>query len=74
MQKKPVACQKNIWLLFKQVGLGHLMVEAAGWVVEVLVGEEVDVDTALGFIHLSNLGANECGKTNNERMTERELT
>lgn len=55
-QKKPVACQKNIWLLFEQVRLGHLMVEAAGWVMEVLVGEEVDIDTALGFIHLSNLG------------------
>lgn len=68
-----MACQKNIWLLFEQVGLGHLMVEAAGWVVEVLVGEEVDVDTTLGFIHLSNLGVNECEQISNERRTEGEL-
>lgn len=34
------------------------MVEAAGRVVEVLVGEKVDVDAALGFIYLGNLGGN----------------
>lgn len=45
------------------------MIEAAGWVMEVLVSEEVDVDTALGFVHLSDLGANECGKIHNERKT-----
>lgn len=55
-QWKPVTRQKNIWLMFEQVRLGHLMVEAAGRVVEVLISEEVDVDTALGFIHLGNLG------------------
>lgn len=32
------------------------MVEAAGRVVEALVGEKVDVDAALGFVHLSDLG------------------
>lgn len=45
-------------MLFEQVGLGHLVVEAAGLVVEVLVGEEVDVDAALGFIYLGHLGRN----------------
>lgn len=51
-----MARQENIWLLFEQVRLGHLMVEAAGRVVEVLVGKKVDVDAALGFIYLGNLG------------------
>lgn len=37
--QKPVAGQKDVGLLFEQVRLGHLMVEAAGRVVEVLVGE-----------------------------------
>ena len=32
------------------------MVEAAGRVVEALVSEEVDIDAALGFIYLGNLG------------------
>lgn len=32
------------------------MVEAASRVVEVLVGEKVDVVAALGFIYLGNLG------------------
>ena len=50
-----MARQENIWLLLEQVGLGHLVVEAAGRVVEVLVGEKVDVDAALGFIYLGNL-------------------
>lgn len=48
--------QENIWLLFEQVRLRHLIVEAAGCVVEVLISEQVDVDAALGFIHLRNLG------------------
>lgn len=57
-QQKPVARQENIWLLFEQVRLGHLMVEAASRVVEVLIGEQVNVDAALGFIHLGNLESN----------------
>lgn len=32
------------------------MVEAAGGVVETLVSEQVDVDAALGFVYLGNLG------------------
>lgn len=61
---KPVARQENIWLLFEQVRLGHLVVEAAGGVVEVLVSEKVDVDAALGFIYLGDLWGEcqgECG-------------
>lgn len=55
-QQEPVACQENIRSLFEQVRLGHLMIEAAGWVMEALVSEEVDIDAALGFIYLGNLG------------------
>lgn len=51
-----MACQENIRSLFEQVRLGYLMVEAAGRVMEVLVGEKVDVYTALGFVYLGNLG------------------
>lgn len=51
-----MACQENIRSLFEQVRLGHLMVEAAGRVVEVLVGEKVDINTALGFVYLGDLG------------------
>lgn len=50
-----MACQENIWSLFEQVGLGHLMVEAVGGVVEALVGKKVDVGAAFGFIYLGNL-------------------
>ncbi len=50
-----MACQENIWPLFEQIRLGHLMVEAAGRVMEALVGEKVDVDAALGFIYFCNL-------------------
>lgn len=50
-----MAREENIWSLFEQVRLGHLMVEAAGRVVEALVGEKVDVDAALGFVYLGNL-------------------
>lgn len=32
------------------------MVEAARWIVEVLVSEQVHVVAAFGFVHLSNLG------------------
>lgn len=51
-----MARQENIRLLSEQVRLAHLMVEAAGSVMEVLVGEEVDVSAALGVINLGNLG------------------
>lgn len=54
-----MARQEDIWLLFEQVRLGHLMVKAAGRVVEVLVSEQVDVDAALAFIHFGNLGGND---------------
>ncbi len=50
-----MARQENIGSLFEQVGLGHLMVKAAGRVVEILVGEKVDVGAALGFIYFGNL-------------------
>lgn len=32
------------------------MVEAARWIVEVLVSEKVHVVAVFGFVHLSNLG------------------
>lgn len=32
------------------------MIEAAGWIVEVLVSKKVDVDAVLGFVYLGNLG------------------
>jgi len=32
------------------------MVEAVGWVMEVFVGEQVNVDAVLSFIDLGNLG------------------
>lgn len=51
-----MAGQECIWLLFEQVRLGHLMVQAAGWIVEVFVREQVDADAVLGFIYLDNLG------------------
>lgn len=51
-----MARQENIRSLFEQVGLSHLMVEAAGRVMEALVSEKVDVDAALGFVYLGNLG------------------
>lgn len=35
--------------------MGHLMVEAAGQVVEVFVSEKVDADTALGVVYFGNL-------------------
>lgn len=50
-----MACQENIWLLFKEVGLGHLMVQAAGRLVEVLVRKKVDRDTTSCVIDFSNL-------------------
>lgn len=50
-----MARQENIRLLFEQVRLGNVMVEAAGRVVKVLVGEKVDVDAALAFIYLDDL-------------------
>lgn len=50
-----MARQENIRSLFEQVRLGHLMVEAAGRVVEVLVSEKVDVDATLGIICFGNL-------------------
>lgn len=50
-----MARQENVWSLFEQVRLGHLMVEAAGRVMEALISEKVDVDAALGFIYLGNL-------------------
>lgn len=59
----PVAGQEDIWLLLEQGGLRHLVVEAAVRGVEVLVGEQVNVDAALGFIHFSNLRSVEvCGE------------
>lgn len=54
---RPVADQEDIWFLLEEVGLGHLVVEAAGRVEEVLVGEQVDTDAVLGFIHFGNLGS-----------------
>lgn len=51
-----MTCQENIWSLFEQVRLDHLMIEAAGRVMEALVSKKVDVDTALGFVYLGNLG------------------
>lgn len=68
-----MARQENVWLLFEQVRLGHLMVEATGRVVEVLVSEQVDVDAALAFIHLGNLGRNDKVSVlsiHEERITE----
>lgn len=32
------------------------MIEAASWIMEVLVSEKVDVDAVLGFVYLGNLG------------------
>lgn len=32
------------------------MIEAAGWIVEVLVSKKVDIDAVLGFVYLGNLG------------------
>lgn len=50
-----MACQENIWLLFEEVGLGHLMVQAAGGLVEVLVRKKVDRDATSRVIDFSNL-------------------
>lgn len=68
-----MARQENIWLLFEQVRLCHLMIETAGRVVEVLVGEKVDIDAALVFVYLGNLGGNvkKCEGHEKEK-TERE--
>ena len=54
-----MARQENIWLMFEQVRLRHLMVEAAGRVMEVLIGEQVDVGAALVFVYLSHLLSDE---------------
>lgn len=35
------------------------MIEAAGWIVEVLVSKKVDIDAVLGFVYLGNLGQDE---------------
>lgn len=32
------------------------MIEAAGWIVEVLVSKKVDIDAVLGLVYLGNLG------------------
>lgn len=50
-----MACQENIWLLFEEVGLGHLMVQAAGRLVEVLVRKKVDRDATSRVIDFGNL-------------------
>lgn len=50
-----MACQENIWLLFEEAGLGHLMVQAAGRLVEVLVRKKVDRDATSHVIDFSNL-------------------
>lgn len=50
-----MAHQYDVRLLFEQVRLGDLLVEAASRVVEVLVGEQADVGAALGFVHFHNL-------------------
>lgn len=57
--KKPVTGQENIRLLTEKVRVRHLMVEAVGGIVEILISEEVNIDETLGFIHAGNLEGNE---------------
>lgn len=57
-RRQPVAREEDVRLLFEEVGLGHLIVETAAQVVEVLVSEQVNVGAELAFIHFGHLGRN----------------
>lgn len=67
-----MAGQENIWLLLQEVGLGHLTVEAAGGVVEVLVGKKVDRDATSRVVDFGNLGACNDNKPREEEKSEKE--
>jgi len=66
-----VVGEEGVGLVPEQLGLEHLVVEAALGVVEVLVGEEMHVDAALGGVNLCNLGRREGrGSMEEERIEE----
>lgn len=50
-----MARQENVWLPLEEIRLDHLMIEAAGRVMKVLVSEQMYVNTVLGGVHLGNL-------------------